>query len=102
MTAYTHNSKRAHLDALRIRQQIAAAELEREEAELATLLDAERGLRQIQLRRRNVAKDLQQARERTTTARGQLVLPPVVHGGREGLEAAAREAAGWWTRKRAA
>jgi len=99
---YTHNTKRAHLDALRISQQIAAAELERAERELADLCDVEQDLHRLKRRKELVTMQLQQARERTTTARGQLALPPIVHGGREGLEAAAREAAGWWTRKRAA
>ena len=98
---YTRIGPRAHLDALRIRQQIAAAEVERAERELAELSDVEQDLHRLKRRKELVTMQLQQARERTTTARGQLALPPVVHGGREGLEAAAREAAGWWTRNRA-
>lgn len=103
MTSYTHDAKRAHLDALRIRQQIAAAEVERAERELAEISDVEQDLHRLRRRKELVNIQLQQARERTTTARVQIALPPIIHGGREGLEAAAREAAGWWTnRKRVA
>jgi hypothetical protein len=92
---YIRTGKRAHLSSLQIREQIAAAELAKEEAELAAMLEAERKLRQLQQRRLHVAAELQKAQERTTAARVQLALPPVIHGGREGLEAAAREADAW-------
>lgn len=90
---YVRNSKRAHIDALRIRQQIAAAEAEKVEAELNALLDVERELVRLQRRRENATQALREAQIRTSSARVQLALPPIIHGGREGLEAAAREAA---------
>jgi uncharacterized protein involved in exopolysaccharide biosynthesis len=99
---YIRNGKRAHLDALRIQQQIAAAEVAKAEAELAAIQEAEIELARLQRRKERAAEGLKAARERTMTARVQLALPPVIHGGREGLEAAAREAAGWWTRKKTA
>lgn len=98
---YTRNTKRAHLDALRIRQQIAAAEVEKAEKELAAIRDIEMDLARLQRRKETIARELAGARERTTIARQQLALPAPVYGGREGLEAAAREVAGWWTRKKA-
>ena len=90
---YIRNGKRAHMDALRIRQQIAAAEAEKVERELAALLEIENDLRRLQRRRDIATQALREAQERTTSARVQLALPPIIHGGREGLEAAAREAA---------
>jgi len=96
---YIRNTKRAHLDALRIQQQIAAAEVEKAEKELAAIQEAERELARLQRRKEIAAQELRKAHERTTTARQQLALPTPIYGGREGLEAAAREVAGWWTRK---
>ena len=89
---YVRNSSRANLEALRIRQQIAAAEVERAEKELAEIQAAEIELARLQRRKEQVTQSLRDARERTRTARVQLALPPVIHGGREGLERAAREA----------
>lgn len=97
---YTPNGKRAHLDAIRIRQQIAAAEVEKAERELAEIQAAELELARLQRRKERVAQSLKDARERTTTARKHLALPPVIHGGREGLEAAAEEVTNWLKRKR--
>jgi hypothetical protein len=97
---YVHNGKRANLDALRIRQQIAAAEVEAAERELAAILDAEMELARLQRRKEQVALSLQQARERTTTARVQLALPPVIHGGPDGLKAAAEEVTQWLKRRK--
>lgn len=88
---YVHNGTRAHLDALRIRQQIAAAELEKQERELAEIRDAEHELARLQRRREQVARELAEARERTTTKRRQLLLPLPVYGGPAGLLAAAEE-----------
>lgn len=100
MSPYIHNSK--NLDALRIRQQIAAAEVEKAERELAAIQDVERDLHRLQRRREQVTHDLKQARARTTEARHQLTLPPAIHGGREGLERAVDEVTQWLKRKRVA
>jgi hypothetical protein len=100
--SYIRNTKRAHLDALQIRRQIAAAEVERDERELAAIQDAEREIVRLQRRKELVTQRLMEARERTTTARVQLALPPIIYGGTEGLKAATAEASGWWTRKRSA
>lgn len=88
---YTRGNSRAHLDALRTRQQIAAAELEKQERELAEIRDAEHELVRLQRRREQVARELAEARERTTTKRRQLLLPLPVYGGPVGLLAAAEE-----------
>jgi hypothetical protein len=89
---YIRNGKRAHLDALRIQQQIAAAEVEKVERELAAMHEAEMELARLRRRKENAARALRAAIERTTMARTQLALPTPIHGGPEGLEAAAREA----------
>ncbi|MDQ5860680.1 MAG: hypothetical protein M3536_00255 [Actinomycetota bacterium] len=88
---YTYTSRTAHLSNLQIRQQIAAAEVERDERELSAIIDAERELRRLQRRREQVARDLTQARERTTIQRRQLTLPLPIYGGPVGLLAAAEE-----------
>ena len=99
---YTRSTPRAHLDALKIRQQIAAAEVEKAERELAELSDVEQALNRLMRRKELITAQLRQARERTTTARQMIALPPVVYGGREGLSAAADECRDWMKRKRAA
>lgn len=96
---YVRNGKRAHLESLRIRQQIAAAEVAKAEKELAELREVEHDLARLERRKEIVAQELKRTRERTTTQRQQLALPAPIYGGREGLEAAAREVAGWWSRK---
>jgi uncharacterized protein involved in exopolysaccharide biosynthesis len=98
--AYIRNGTRAHLDALKVRQQIAAAEIERAEKELAELNEAEHELARLQRRKEAVTRALAEARERTATARRALTLPPPIHGGPEGLQAAAAEAAQYDKRKR--
>lgn len=90
---YVRNGRRATLDALRIQQQIAAAELEKIEAEVAELRAAELELARLQRRKENAAAELRATIDRTQTVRTQIKLGPPIHGGREGLEAAAREAA---------
>lgn len=92
---YVRNGTRAHLDALRVRQQIAAAEVEKAERDLAELQEIERNLLRLQQRKEHIAKELRRTRERTTTTRVQLALPAPQYGGREGLLAAVREASEW-------
>lgn len=90
---YVRNGRRAHLEALRIQQQIAAAELEKIEAEVAEIRAAELELSRLQRRKEIAANELRATINRTQTVRTQIKLGPPIHGGREGLEAAAREAA---------
>lgn len=97
---YIRNGRRAHLDALRIQQQIAAAEVEQTERELAEIQAAEQELARLQRRRERAEQGLKQAQARQDATRIQLTLPVPIHGGREGLEAAVREAAEWLKRKR--
>lgn len=88
---YVRNTSRGHLDALRIQRQISAAEVEKAEKELAQLAEIELDLARLQRRKENIAMQLRQARERTTTKRQHLALPPPIHGGPEGLAEATRE-----------
>lgn len=88
---YIRNNARAHLDALRIQGQIAAAEVEKAELELLALQEAERELARLQRRKALLAKELAETRARTTTTRRQLALPLPVYGGRMGLLKAAEE-----------
>lgn len=88
---YLRNAGRAHTDALRIRKQIAAAEVEKQERELLELRELENELIRLQRRKALVAKELAETRARTTTTRRQLALPPPVYGGKVGLLAAAEE-----------
>lgn len=91
MSPYIRNNPRGHLDALRIQRQISAAEVEKAEKELAQLAEIELDLARLQRRKENIAMQLRQARERTTTKHQHLALPPPIHGGREGLAAAVAE-----------
>lgn len=89
--SYIRNTGRAHTDALRIRQQIAAAEVEKQERELLELRELEQELARLQRRKALIAKELAETRARTTTTRRQLALPLPVYGGKVGLLAAAQE-----------
>jgi len=91
--AYIRNGNRAAVEALRVRQQIEAAEVERAEKELAEIQAVELELERIRRRREQVSQGLRQARQRTENTRAQLRMPKPVYGGREGLEAAAQECA---------
>lgn len=88
---YIRNNTRAHLEALRIQGQIAAAEVEKAERELLALQEAERELARLQRRKALLAKELAETRARTTTTRRQLALPLPVYGGKAGLLKAAEE-----------
>jgi len=89
---YKYDTERAALEALRHKQQIEAAELERKERTLAEIREVESDLARIQRRREQVAQELTAARMRTTAARRSLDLPTPVYGGKVGLLAAAEEA----------
>lgn len=97
---YIRGNSRTSLDALRVRRQIAAAEVERQERELAELRDAELDLIRLQRRKEEVARQLAEARERTAIKRRQLALPLPVYGGRVGLLAAAQEVKQYTRRKK--
>ena len=88
---YKYDTKRADLETLNHQQQLAAAELEREERELAAIRDAEMNLARIKHRREQVAQELTEARARTASVRRALDLPTPVYGGKVGLLAAAEE-----------
>lgn len=98
--SYIRNTGRAHTDALRIRQQIAAAEVEKQEQELLELRELEQELARLQRRKALIAKELAETRARTTTTRRQLALPLPAYGGKVGLLAAAEEAKRHTRRKR--
>lgn len=88
---YKYDTERAALEALKHRQQIEAAELEKAERELAAIRELEHSLAAMQRRRERIALDLQAARARTAAKRRSLDLPTPVYGGRTGLLAAAEE-----------
>ena len=98
--SYVRGGSRGHLESLRIRQQIAAAEVEAAERELAAIQAAELELARLQRRKEQISEALTKARTRTTTIRQKLALPPAIHGGRDGLLEAVKESAAWDKRRR--
>lgn len=97
---YTYRAKRQNLDALNLRRQIAAAEVEAAERELAEINNAEIELQHLGIRREQLHYELKQARGRANLTKRRVSLPPPVYGGREGLLAATKEAEGWDTRRK--
>lgn len=87
-----------------IEQELAAAQAEVEERRAAAAAAREqlRALKAAKRQAEQIAAQ-QEATEREIyrLAHGVRQLPPPIYGGRAGLEAAAREAHGWWTRKKA-
>ena len=98
--AYIRNSPKRNLEALRIQQQIAAAALEKAEAELAEIEAQERAIVQLQARKVETARRIQETRNRVELATRRLAEPPIIFGGRDGLEAAARESARYDKRRK--
>ena len=98
---YIRGNSSDYLARLKHQKAIAAAELEHKERELQAIRDAEMELARLNHKRRVVADQIKDA-----TAAKPRQLPPPIHGGRKGLEEAAREAAaheyktGIMTRKR--
>ena len=90
---YQRNTNRANLEQLRVQQQIAAAEIERAERELATIHAAELELARTRRRQQQINAQLAEAKTRITTPT--VILPPPIHGGQLGLLRATKEAAGW-------
>jgi len=97
---YIRNAKKQNLEALRIQQQIAAAAVEKAEKELAEVVEAEREIVRLQRRRIDTERQLIEARNRVELAARKLAQPPIIFGGRDGLEAAARESARYDKRRR--
>lgn len=91
---YQRNSTRANLETLRVQQQIAAAEIERAEREIAAIQQAELELARTRRRQQQINQQLQEARERASQA-NRVILPPPIHGGQLGLLRATKEAAAW-------
>jgi len=97
---YIRNANKQNLEALRIQRQIAAAAVEKAEKELAEVVEAEREIVRLQNRRIAAARELQEAKNRVELAARKLAEPPIIFGGRDGLEAAARESARYDKRRR--
>lgn len=93
--AYVRGNSSDYLARLKHQKAIAAAELEAEERRLQQIRDAEMDIARIEHKRR-VVKD--QIRDALNPAKRKL--PPPIHGGRQGLLEAAREAKEWDRRKR--
>ena len=92
---YVYQGKRQNLEALRLRQRIAAAE-----RELAEINNAEIELQRLGIRREQLHHEVKEARARANLTKRRVTLPPPIYGGREGLLAATREAAAWDKRQR--
>lgn len=98
--SYIRNAPKQNLEALRIQRQIAAAAVEKAEAELAAVVAEEQELAKLQRRRIEAAKQLDLARNRAEEAARQLAQPAIIWGGTEGLKRAAEESARWDKRRR--
>jgi len=98
--AYIRNAPKRNLEALRIQQQIAAAALEKAEAELAEIEAQERELLNLQRRKIQTARRTQEAKNRLELAAQKLASPPIIWGGPDGLIEAAKEAARYDRRRR--
>ncbi len=72
-------------------RKVAAAEAREQ---LKTLRDARRKAQEFTAKQEAIEREIY-------TLTHAVKLPPPIHGGRRGLEAAAAEAHGWWTRKQA-
>ena len=86
--SYVRGNSSDYLERLKHQKAIAAAELEAEERRLQQIRDAEMDLARLNHKRRVVADQIKDA-----TSPTRRTLPPPIHGGRKGLEEAAREAA---------
>jgi hypothetical protein len=93
--SYIRGKSSDYLARLQHQKQIAAAELEHEERRLQQIRDAEMELARIEHKRR-VVRD--QIKDATTPSKRRL--PPPIHGGKKGLEEAARESYEYDKRRR--
>ena len=98
--SYIRNAPKRNLEALRIQQQIATAAVEKAEAELAEIEAQEREIVNLQRRKVETARRIQEAKNRVELAARKLAQPPIIWGGRDGLEEAAKESARWDKRRR--
>ena len=98
--AYIRNAPRQNLEALRIQKQIAAAAVEKAEAELAALRAEEEEVAALQRRRVKATREAQEARNRLALAAERLAAPPIIWGGPDGLIEAAKESARYDKRRR--
>ena len=99
--SYIRNAPKRNLEALRIQQQIAAAALEKAEAELAEIEAQERELVTLRKRKIDTARRIQEAKNRAELAARKLAEPPILWGGPDGLKRAAEESARYDKRRRA-
>lgn len=97
---YIRNAPKRNLEALRIQQQIAAAAVEKLEAELAEVTAAEQEIARLQRARIETTKRLQEAKNRVELAARKLAEPPIIWGGPDGLIEAAKESARYDKRRR--
>ena len=98
--AYIRNAPKQNLEALRIQKQIAAAAVEKAEAELAALRAEEQEVAALQRRRIQATRQAQEARNRLALAAERLAAPPIIWGGPDGLIEAAKESARYDKRRR--
>ena len=98
--SYIRNSPKMNLEALRIQQQIAAAAVEKAEAELAEIEAQEREIVNLQRRKVDASRRIQEAKNRVELAARKLAQPPIIWGGPDGLIEAAKESARWNKRRR--
>lgn len=98
--AYIRNAPKQNLEALRIQQQLAAAEVERLEAQLAEITEAEQEISRLQRRRIETSRKLQESKNRVELAARKLAQPPIIWGGPDGLKRAAEESARYDRRRR--
>ena len=98
--SYIRNTHKPNLEALRIQQQIAAAAVEKAEAELAEIEAQEREIINLQHRKIAAARRIQEAKNRVEIAARKLTEPQIIWGGPDGLKRAAEESARWDKRRR--
>ena len=92
---YVRGNSSEYLARLKHQKAIAAAELEHEEHRLQQIRDAEMELARLNHKRRVVADQIKDA-----TSPTRKTLPPPIHGGRQGLLEATKEAKEYDKRRR--
>lgn len=98
--AYIRNAPKQNLEALRIQRQLATAAVEKLEAELAEVAEAENELTRLHRRRIDTEKRLQETKNRVELVARRLAEPPIIWGGPDGLKEAAKESARYDKRRR--
>jgi hypothetical protein len=97
---YIRNAPKRNLEALRIQQQIALAAVEKAESELAEIEAQEREIVNLQRRKVETARRIQEAKNRAELATRKLAEPPIIWGGTDGLLEATKESARYDNRRR--